>query len=98
MLSRTFTLLEAAELSGGLDPGDLLPGAHLADRARTLVEAMAANRSRRRASETDDVADPIGRPVEDHQAAGDAIQMALLPLLDRFLALANEPAPTSRVA
>ncbi|MBB3086906.1 hypothetical protein FHR93_005144 [Geodermatophilus sabuli] len=40
-------------------------------RTRALVRQMAEARGRRRASENDDVLDPIGRPVEVHQEVGD---------------------------
>ena len=38
----------------------------------------------------DDIADPIGQPVEIHEAVGAAIAEALIPLLGRIAAL-NPP-------
>jgi hypothetical protein len=57
----------------------------------TAGQAMAQARSRRQGGEGgegDDVADRIGRPIEAHQEAGDAIAAALLPVLGRIAALA----------
>ena len=90
-LSRTFTLLEAADLlhhTGATAPA---AGETVADRGRALVRALADARSRRHAGDADDVADPIGRPLEAHQAAGDAIVASLLPLLSRFADLYAAP-------
>ncbi|NYJ05863.1 hypothetical protein [Petropleomorpha daqingensis] len=88
-LARTFTLREAAsllELLGEVEPdGDDLP-----TRARDLVREMATARSRHTASEDDDVPDPINRPLEAHQEAGDLIAAALLPLLQRIVDLADD--------
>jgi protein-tyrosine phosphatase len=90
-LSRTFTLREAADLleRSGAD----MPAAEgdFPDRARALVQHMAAARSLRQSGDTDDVPDPIAGPLEAHQAAGDLIVAALLPLLDRLAALAIDP-------
>jgi low molecular weight protein-tyrosine phosphatase len=90
-LARTFTLREAADLVSLL--GDVEPaGETLAERARALVKDMAAARSRRESSSADDVADPIGQPLEAHQEAGDAIVAALLPLLGRIADLSGADA------
>ena len=94
MLSRTFTLLEAADVLGRLSAAALLPGDTWRARAESLVREMAAARSGRRAmGEADDIADPIGRPVEAHQSAGDAIAASLLPLLARLAVLVEEGPP-----
>lgn len=86
-LARTYTLREAADLVQ-LIGDDVEPaGESLADRARGLVKAMATARSRRETGPDDDVADPIGQPLEAHQEAGDAIVVSLLPLLARIVAL-----------
>ncbi|MGY1618327.1 hypothetical protein ACI797_16430 [Geodermatophilus sp. SYSU D00691] len=89
-LARTFTLREAAGIFaelGDVDPaGDDLPA-----RARDLVRAMATARSRHTSSDDDDVPDPINRPLEAHQTAGDLIAESLLPLLQRFAELVGEP-------
>jgi protein-tyrosine-phosphatase len=88
-MARTFTLREAADLLALLGD-DLEPsGDGLAERARTLVMAMAQARSRRQAGDGDDVTDPIGRPVEVHQEVGEAIAEALLPILRRLADLAT---------
>jgi len=79
-LARTFTLREAAELVDLLDE-ERLPGATFAEQGRELVKRMAAMRSRRPTSRTDDIADPIGQTVEVHQFVGDQIAEALLPVL-----------------
>ena len=86
-LARTFTLREAADLIGMLGDGSPLPGEGLAERARALVKEMATARSRRESGPEDDVADPIGKPLEAHQEAGDAIAQALLPVLARIVSL-----------
>ena len=91
-LSKTFTLIEASDLLERMASGAPADGS--AEDARALVAAMAAARSRRQAGDADDIPDPIGRPVEAHQAAGDAIAAALLPVLGRFAALmAESPLP-----
>lgn len=98
-LSRTFTLREAAELAALVDGdepqgGDASrDGADLPARARALVQRMAAARSRRRTDQDDDVPDPIGRPLEAHQQAGELIVEAMLPLLERLAALRRPPHP-----
>ncbi len=89
-LARTFTLLEAADLLSRIDEDLELSGDEFAERARSLVKVLASARSRRQTSDADDVADPIGRPVEAHQEAGDAIVAGLLPLLGRFAALKDD--------
>jgi protein-tyrosine-phosphatase len=88
-LARTYTLREAADLVRLLGDGVELPGETLAERARALVKEMATARSRRESGPDDDVADPIGRPLEAHQEAGDAIVQALLPLLARIASLSD---------
>lgn len=86
-LSRTFTLREAAHLLE-LVGDDFEPdGEDLRERATGLVSALAEARSRRPADETDDVPDPIGRPIEVHDEVGALVAGALLPLLARIAAL-----------
>jgi protein-tyrosine phosphatase len=80
-LARTFTLREAAGLVELPGADVAAPGEGLADRARALVREMTATRSRRPAGSTDDIADPIGQPVEVHEAVGAAVAEALIPLL-----------------
>jgi protein-tyrosine phosphatase len=86
-LARSFTLREAADLVRLVGDDAELPGERLADRARSLVQKMAAARFRRQAGEGDDIRDPIGRPVETHQEVGDAIAEALIPVLAGIAAL-----------
>ena len=86
-LVRTFTLREAAALLAVVGDDAEFAGEAFVDRARGLVAALAAARSRRQGSADDDVRDPIGHPVEVHQEAGEAIAAALLPLLHRLLRL-----------
>jgi protein-tyrosine phosphatase len=86
-LARTFTLREAADILRLLGDSIGPPGETLLERGRAVVKEMAAARSRREGGPVDDIADPINKPVEAHQEAGDAIVDALLPLLDRIVAL-----------
>jgi protein-tyrosine phosphatase len=67
-----------------------------ADAPPALVQAMAEARAGRPASDGDDVADPIGRPVEMHEEAGEVIAGGLLPVLARIAAL-HEPAGTAAI-
>jgi protein-tyrosine phosphatase len=92
-LSRAYTLREAADLLQVLD-GAQLPGETFAERSAALVRAMAGARSRRSGSADDDVADPIGRPLAVHQAAGEAIAAAVDVVMRRFLALREAPVPS----
>ena len=94
-LSKTFSLIEAADLLDLIGDDVEVPGDDLADRARALVTHLAAARSRRQSAPTDDVVDPIGRPLEVHQEAGDVIASALLPVLGRIAALRDGAAPES---
>ncbi|TYP87183.1 protein-tyrosine-phosphatase [Blastococcus xanthinilyticus] len=86
-LARTFTLREAADLLRAL--GDRRPGddGDFAEPARALVAALAAARPGRSGGDGDDIADPIGRPLEHHQEVGQAVAEALLPVLAAVVAL-----------
>ena len=97
-LARTFTLREAAALVGLVDEDAELLGDDPGDRARNLVQKMAAARSRRHGGEGDDIEDPIGRPVDVQAEVGNAISEALLPVLRRFAALlrAGDARPAGR--
>jgi len=86
-LARTFTLREAAALLDHVSEDVELTRGGLTDRARRLVQEMAAARSRRHSDADDDIRDPIGRPVEVHDEVGEAIAAALLPVLRRLGAL-----------
>jgi protein-tyrosine phosphatase len=88
-LARTFTLREAADALGLLGEDVQPAGEDVGERARNLVAAMAGARSRRQSGDGDDVADPIGRPVEVHQEVGEAIAEALLPILRRLAGVAT---------
>lgn len=83
-MSRTFTVLEAADLLSTL-PHDLAlpqPG-DLTARGEALTAALARARSVRGlvAREDDDVLDPIGRSADVHLAVADRIADGLFPLL-----------------
>jgi protein-tyrosine-phosphatase len=91
-LARTYTLREAAEVLHLVSEDVDVPGGTLAERARALVGQMAAVRSRRANGDPDDVRDPIGQPIGVHAEVGEAISLALLPILERISAL--HPAPT----
>ena len=82
-LARTFTLREAAALLDLVDGGDEIGGSTAPLRARAVVAALAEARPRRLAAGDDDVdvPDPINQPVEVHEAVGELIVGALLPLL-----------------
>jgi protein-tyrosine phosphatase len=86
-LSRTFTLREAADLVSGLGARADVPGDDFLERARTLVQLMAAARSRRRAREDDEVPDPVGLPLEVHEEVGEAVAEALLTVLEAVVLL-----------
>ncbi len=83
-LARTFTLREASDLLDLVADDVAVQGGTFPDRARALVTALASARSRRPGGDDDDVPDPIGRPLEAHEEAGELIAGALLPLLRRI--------------
>ncbi|WP_199584707.1 protein-tyrosine-phosphatase [Blastococcus sp. TF02A-30] len=83
-LQRTFTLREAAALLRSI-PDDEVAGDDLPTRARALVARMAAARGRRPGGESDDVRDPIGRPLEVHEEVGELVAATLIPVLDRLI-------------
>jgi len=95
MMSRTFTLREAASLLAAMDSTWLTNVPDVTVRGRQLVAALAQLRAARvvnRNALRDDIADPIGKNLDTFQRVGDAISTALLPLLD---ALAGKPKATS---
>src|SRR3954453_11743193 len=85
-LARTFTLREAADLLASLPDGAQPTGDSPGERLRGLVKALADARCRRTADDGggDDVPDPVNRPLEVHEEAGDLIAGALLPILHRI--------------
>jgi protein-tyrosine-phosphatase len=90
-LSRTFTLLEAADLAA-LVPADApLPGASFADRCRSLVREMAVARARRAGDARDDIPDPISESLAFHEEVGDAIAQGVVRLFGRFADLSSAP-------
>ncbi|NEM05945.1 low molecular weight phosphatase family protein [Geodermatophilus normandii] len=86
-LSRTFTLREAADLIGMVEPDAELAGNGLTERARALVGAMNEARARRQGGAADDVPDPIRCPPEFHLEVGEAVAASLLPVLARLAAV-----------
>jgi protein-tyrosine phosphatase len=82
-LSRTFALRGRRP---GRDAGrrPRRSGADLAARSRNLVRALHEARSGRQASVSNDIADPIGQPLEVHEEVGGVIGEALLPILARI--------------
>ncbi|WP_198597834.1 arsenate reductase/protein-tyrosine-phosphatase family protein [Blastococcus atacamensis] len=84
-LSRTFTLREAAALLDVVD-GERPMGENFGSRARALVAALAAARGRRSGGDDDDIADPMGRPIEAHQEVGQVVAEALLRVLGGLIA------------
>ncbi len=84
-LARTFTLREAAALLDDVPRAADLAGESAAERAESLVAALASARSRRQGGgDEDDIQDPIRQPLDVHQEVGEAITEALLPLLRRL--------------
>jgi protein-tyrosine phosphatase len=86
-MARTFTLREAADLLARLGDEPSVTGDGPGERARSLVRTLADERARRSSEEADDVPDPIGKPVEEHEEAGELIVAALLPILARLTTL-----------
>lgn len=85
MMTRTFTLREAANLLAAMDYPGLIDEPDVTIRGRQLVAALAQLRASRvvnRNALRDDIADPIGKNIDTFQRVGDAISAALLPLLD----------------
>jgi protein-tyrosine phosphatase len=83
-LSRTFTLLEAADLASRVPFETELPGATLAERCRALVREMAAGRVRRFSDARDDIPDPVGQPAAVHQDVGQTIADGIVRLFGRL--------------
>jgi protein-tyrosine-phosphatase len=83
-LSRTFTLLEAADLASRVPLETELPGATFAERCRALVREMAAGRVRRFSDARDDIPDPVGQPPAVHQAVGQTVADGIVRLFGRL--------------
>ncbi|TFV75018.1 hypothetical protein E4P39_11200 [Blastococcus sp. CT_GayMR19] len=90
-LSRTFTVLEAADLASLIPMDAELPGATFAERCRSLVREMAAARSRRASDVRDDIPDPFGESEAFHEEVGDAIADGIVRLFSRFADLSTVP-------
>jgi protein-tyrosine-phosphatase len=86
-LSRTFTLLEAADLASLIPRDAVLPGATFADRCRSLVRHMAAARAHRASDAHDDIPDPVGESLGFHEEVGDAIADGIGRIFGRFAEL-----------
>lgn len=93
-LARTFTLLEAADLLATVGDAEI-QGDEVAEQARNLVRALAGARGGRRSTAADDIPDPVRRPLRVHQAVGEQIADALLPLLERLAAFVKRSASTA---
>lgn len=94
MMSRTFTLREAASLMAAVDVSALSDDPDLDVRGRQLVTALGQLRAARVAQRNglrDDIPDPIGKDVDVFQRVGDAISAALLPLLGAIARKGPEP-------
>lgn len=84
MMSRTFTLREAASLLTADNGVNLGYAPDLAGRGTLLAETLTQFRAARivdRDRQRDDIKDPIGGDLEHFQRVGDAIAKSLLPLL-----------------
>ena len=81
-LLRTFTLREAADLAELVGQ----PGSQAGPGGRSLVQRMAAARSRREPGAVDDVDDPVSRPLAAHREAVEVIAGCLDRLLPAVVA------------
>ncbi len=84
MMSRTFTLREAASLLKTLDPAATPQETDLEARGKQLAATLTQLRAARivqRDHQRDDITDPIGGDLEKFQRVGDAIARSLLPVL-----------------
>ncbi len=84
MMSRTFTLKEAAALLRTADPASVPHEADLEARGKQLAGRLTQLRAVRpvqRDHQRDDISDPIGGDRQQFQRVGDAIASSLLPVL-----------------
>lgn len=89
---RAFALLELARLCGAVDPVALHETEPVA-RARAIVALAASQRGlvHPKAPEDDDLADPLGAPLEVFQETAALIDSALLPFLDLLVPRPGSP-------
>jgi protein-tyrosine phosphatase len=86
-LSRTFTLLEAADLARLVPYDVVLQGDTFAERFRSLIREMAVARAHRASDGGDDIPDPIREPLGFHEEVGDVIAEAVRRLFGRIVDL-----------
>ena len=91
-MSRTFTLIEAADLLDIVAPEEVPAAGTPVERARDLVRRMAAARSRRSGGSMDDVPDPIGQSADLHAQVGNTVADALIPVLSQVAAALEDDA------
>jgi len=94
MMSRTFTLREAASLLRTADGALLAHEPDLDSRGRQLAATLTQLRAARivqRDRQRDDITDPMGGDLEKFQRVGDAIAASLLPLLGALSATGVKP-------
>jgi protein-tyrosine-phosphatase len=89
-LSRTFTLLEAADLASRVPFEADVEGGTFADRCRSLVKQMAVGRAHRAGDGRDDIPDPVGQPPAVHQEVGQAIADGIVRLFGRLTDLSSD--------
>ena len=88
----TFTMRQFGRLASTVEPGSL-PDAPPVARAHALVEEVARARGEHQpvAAEDDDLADPVGRPVELFRACARQIQSEFVDVVTTLL---TPPTPT----
>lgn len=93
---RTYTLREAADLLGHLSLDVLPPATTRTDRMHALVAALGSQRATRGGTDrdADDVRDPMGSRAAVHQAVGEQIFEALVPLLQALVGAPRLPNAT----
>ncbi|MDQ4038045.1 MAG: hypothetical protein M3313_06790 [Actinomycetota bacterium] len=94
VMTRTFTLREAAALLKAADDDDLAADPNLDSRARLLSAVLTQRRGAgvvHRDRQRDDIPDPIGGSLDKFQKVGDAIAGALLPVLAALTARSVRP-------
>lgn len=91
-LRRTFTLIEAADLTR---IADLAPvrSSTAEDRGKVLVAQLAAARARRHGTDADDVPDPINQPAAVHRSVADRIAAHVGVLTDALVPYGSQMRP-----